>query len=146
MRHSRILLVCLGLLFVCGNIELAQAEQGWKWASLNPFKQKRRVGWPKLLNREAPPQNAIGQTPRMSEKIKGGTKRFFAKSKELLMPWKGSSAPHRQVRPATGTRRTANLKDPKRKTMFSNWLGSGKKESRQATSVPDWIGQPKPGQ
>jgi hypothetical protein len=69
-------------------------------------------------------------------KLNQGTKDFFGKTKDVLMPWGKSSK-----KPTT---RPASVRKPVAKTpWYKSWIPQ-KKEEKKPLSVSDFIGQDRP--
>ena len=74
--------------------------------------------------------------PSTMSKLNQGTKDFFGKTKDVLMPWSKSSK-----KPTT---RPASVRKPVAKTpWYKSWIPQ-KKEEKKPLSVSDFIGQDRP--
>jgi len=127
-----------------------RAGDDWSLTKLNPFKKKssepqraqaslsdedsRDAGFPDLFSqaagqrdRTAPPADDPSAWDRMSE----GTKAFWGKTKNVLMPWNKKSK----------ASRTRSAKKP---SIFTSWL-LPKKQPQRPQTVKDFLGQPRPG-
>jgi hypothetical protein len=129
------------------------AAEGWSLSKLNPFQKssasKRahasvsdddHSSW--LPKMSLPSWSSKSRAPtRHSEpstlsKMNQGTKDFFGKSKDVLMPWSKSSK-----KPTT---RPASVKKPVAKTpWYKSWVPQ-KKQEKKPLSVSDFIGQDRP--
>ena len=75
--------------------------------------------------------------PSTLSKLNQGTKDFFGKSKDVLMPWSKSSK--------KPTARPASVKKPVAKTpWYKSWIPQKKKPEKKPLSVSEFIGQDRP--
>lgn len=143
--------VLVGMLSI-GVAGVVSADEGWGLSKLNPFKKKappaararasvadssrpsgssRATTAPWLTRSSAPTRKA---EPSTLEKVNQGTKDFFGKTKEVLMPW--STTPQK---PAART----SSKSAKSSSWFSSWWPEKKKEPEIRT-VNDFLGLERP--
>jgi hypothetical protein len=144
---------CL-VLFVA--VTAIRADDGFSFPNLNPFAAKKTDAKPAKTRVSDQSARAPVMSPRKPsepstwEKMGTGTKNFFTKTGEVLMPWKTPSTPApAQVSP-TGTRRSysgssmSKKPEPKKKSLFSSWFG-GEEEPQQQMDVNEFLAQPRPG-
>ena len=136
----------------------AAAEGGF---SLNPFASKKKPP-AKAMSDEGPdgttipaaggtsseskPKKKTSAKPSSWQKFNAGTQNFFAKSKDVLMPW-SKSKPAKPAAQTTGTTKTysgssLSQKPAKKSTMFGNMFGGDDQD--EPNTVEDFIGQPRP--
>ena len=146
----RTMAVVVGLLSI-GLAGVVSADDGWSLSKLNPFKKSpapqhtrasvsdnaARSGTPRA---SVPPWTARSASPaRRPEpstfaKINQGTKDFFGKTKEVLMPWSGKSK-----KPAS----RSSSRQPAKKSWFSSWF-SAKEPEREIRTVNDFLSLERP--
>jgi hypothetical protein len=144
-------LICLLTLGFCLT---ANADDEWKFPNLNPFKksaaaEKRararisdqpKRGLPKLSLPKwnaRPTRSRRSAEPSALEKLNQGSKAFFGKTKEVLMPWSKSSS--------KGQRGYPSASRTKKKSFWTAWLPQRKqKEKKKLRTVSDFIGQDRP--
>lgn len=88
------------------------------------------------------------KTPSTWEKVNSGTKSFFGKTKDVLMPWsKDDSASHRS-KAVTGSRRSGTSAKSSSKSSssggLSSWFQSKPEEKDKIESVNDFLKLPTP--
>ena len=122
---------------------VAAAEEGWSISKLNPFKKssasKRahaqvsdekpgiglpRMSLPGLSSKSAAPKRK--SKPSTLAKVNQGTKDFFGKTKDVLMPWSKSSK-----KPAAHY--GSSKKPAKKKSFLTSWIPQKKEEKRPQT-------------
>lgn len=137
--------ICLSSLLVTK----VQADEGWKFPSLNPFKKSDEsapkpkspskgkisdgagTGSSKFWESKPAAANASSNQPSTWDKMSTGTKNLMGKTKSALTPWKTEEpAP---TRPATGTNRFGTKKQAD-KGWFSSASGSKKNNGKQKES------------
>ncbi len=148
-----------GLLFlwiVTAVVSPIVADEGWSMSSLNPFKKKapasERVrgsysdepakpstpSWPSLPRPTSNKSYAAKKKPEPStlDKMSQGTKSFFGKSKDVLMPW--TKSPKKPV--------SSNVRKPPKKSYFSlsSWFPQ-KKKPKESKTINDFLSQDRPG-
>ena len=79
--------------------------------------------------------------------MNSGTQTFFAKSKNVLMPWSKSKPPKPPAQ-ITGTTKVypgsySSKKPAAKKSIFGSMFGTGE-EKEEPSTVEDFIGQPRP--
>jgi hypothetical protein len=102
---------------------------GFKMPSLVP-------SWAKKESKK-PPQ------PSTWSKINDGTKRFFAKTKDVLTPW--DNPPKKAGSPSISQRfhMGGSSGKPEKKSFFTSWI-TGKDEPEKPRSVSEFLKQPRP--
>ncbi len=128
----------------------AAAGDGWSLSSLNPFKKastSKRVhssvtdqvgrpahsSWMSLPRPSLSNQPTKRHEPSTFEKMSNGTKAFFTKTKNVLMPWSKSA------------KKTSAHSSRAKKSFFSSWLPHKKKEDTGPKTVGDFLAQQRPG-
>jgi hypothetical protein len=146
----RTMVVVVSLLSI-GLAGVVSADDGWSLSKLNPFKkspapQRTRASVSDHATRSGtnhmnvPPWTARPASttrrnePSTLEKINQGTKDFFGKTKEVLMPWSSSSK-----KPAS----RAGSRQPAKTSWFSSWFPEKKKEPEIRT-VNDFLSLERP--
>lgn len=135
--------MALASLIAISLTSVAAAEEGWSVSKLNPFKKssasKREharvsdessgIGLPHLSlpswgSKSGPAKRK--SEPSTLTKVNQGTKDFFGKTKDVLMPWSKSSK-----KPAT--QYGSSKKPAKKKSFFTSWIPQKKEEKRPQT-------------
>ena len=84
--------------------------------------------------------------PSTWEKFNSGTKTFFTKTKQTLMPWTSddeTSSARKKTPPARSTARTSSRKaKTEKKPFFSSWLET-REEEKPIKTVNDYLAQPR---
>ncbi|MBM4004004.1 MAG: hypothetical protein FJ295_12085 [Planctomycetes bacterium] len=136
-----------------------QADDGWKFPNLNPFKKSEETGsagkkktsakfsdknqdssW-KWWGSTKDASRSRAAEPSTWDKMSSGTKSLMAKTKSAITPWKSEETTTK--RPATGTNRLVS----KKKQEKSSWLPTWKTEKESSDgprTLSDWVGLPKP--
>jgi len=149
MRTRQIHLVCALLICCCGN---AWAGDSWSLSKLNPFKKKpakeersssnfqsnfhdsatRTVGYehPEVAGWGSRARKTVTKKePSTFAKMTQGTKDFFGKTTQVLMPWRGKPKHGKSTLDKT-------------KSFFTSWLP--KKEKKPPQTIPEFLGRPRP--
>jgi hypothetical protein len=139
---------------------LAAEDGGWKMPNLNPFSSSGQTGsgqpptsgWkmPKLLpstTAKARPKRKSNQ-PTTWNKMTNDTQQFFSKTADTLNPWDNKKPAPRQNLTGSNTAFTHNNAAKKVSTSSgavapASWFSSDKGGQR-ATSVSDFLSQPRP--
>lgn len=88
--------------------------------------------------------------PSSWDKFNAGTKRFFAKTKDTLMPWTANQSQTAPPRPPTGTNRvrvasrTDRAAEEEKPSFFSPFLPKKEPEPRPIRSTTDFLKMPRP--
>ena len=133
----------------------AAATEGWSLSKLNPFQKSsssKRVhgsvsdeksksvlpsmSLPGLGSKSHKP--AHSSEPSTLSKMNQGTKDFFGKTKDVLMPWSKSSK-----KPAA--RPVSSKKTAAKTPWYKSWIPQKKKVEKKPMTVSDFIGQDRPG-
>ena len=147
MKSRRMIcLCCLAAMTIAASTALAD---GWKMPSLNPFKKassgsdrakasisdkSKSSGLPKLSLPSWGSESSKPKGPSTMQKINSGTKSFFSKTKDVLMPWNTSSK-------KTSSSRSSK---PKKKSILTSWIPTKKPPKKERMTVSDFIGQDRP--
>ena len=88
---------------------------------------------------------SLVSSPRRNEpsswtRLNSSTKKMFAKTKSVLMPWSEKSIP---VRSPTGSNLRRVARQPKKPSLISNWFGTRTSEPT-VNSVNDYLALPRP--
>jgi hypothetical protein len=132
---------------------VAAAEEGWSVSKLNPFKkssapkrahanvsdEKSGIGLPHmslpgLSSKSAAPKRK--SEPSTLAKMNQGTKDFFGKTKDVLMPWSKSST-------KSAVHNGSSKKPAKKKSFLTSWIPQKKVEKKPQT-MRDFLGDPRP--
>ncbi len=155
MKRARFALPVMCVVLFVG-LNTLRADDGFSLPNLNPFAPKKAASNSVTTRVSDEPARAPKKAPRDPnapstwDKMTTGTKNFFTKTGDVLMPWKKPATPSTQrVRP-TGTRNTysgssmSKRPETKKKSLFSSWFGS-KEEPKQPEDVNEFLAQPRPG-
>jgi hypothetical protein len=134
----------------------AAAESGWKFPNLNPFSSEKSsssakpapkksssgLKWPFSGESEQKPKKP--SEPSTWDKVSTGTKEFFGKTKDTLMPWTKSDqkAGHDSVAKRYNVKKSA--KKPEKKSFFTGWLSGEEEKPEKPKSVSEFLAQPRP--
>jgi hypothetical protein len=140
----------------------ARGEQNWKLPDLNPFDNKTDhnskpdskggSGGFKLPSLGLPSKSSSAPKkpaqPSTWSKMTQGTKDFFGKTKETLMPWTKSSGKSNKNGGSHGSstfHKTSSKSQGKaeKNSFFANWL-SPPEEPQEPRTVPEWLNQSRP--
>jgi hypothetical protein len=151
--------IAVVLVSACAANRPVQAEDGWKFPNLNPFKKSDDTGssgkkkasaklsdkphgsswkWWGSTNNSSTSRTS---EPSTWDKMSSGTKSLMTKTKSAITPWKTEEATTK--RSATGTNRLVS----KKKQEKSSWLPTWKTEKEPSDgprTLSDWVGLPKP--
>lgn len=126
----------------------ARASDAKPKSSLASFPSLPKPSLPKLrLPGSTTPREVRSKQPSTWDKMTAGTKSFFAKTKNVLMPWASDSEqPARKS--STGARRTTRPSAASRgktaeKSTLSSWFQS-EPEQQQIESANDFLKLPRP--
>ena len=105
----------------------------------------RQSTFHRMIDRLAPPTR-IEKKPRGEStwsKMNAGTKRFFAKTKQTLTPWKNTKPKPKQARNSLMPF-WSKSNQPKTKRNPIIPLFAKKEPKPKPATVPEWLGRPKP--
>jgi hypothetical protein len=127
----------LVVVMVCATLALAApaSAEGWKLPNLNPFSKTSSKGTQTTRARPAVSPSRAAE-PSFLEKVNTGTKEFFTKTGDFLMPWKKSD------KKPSASRTTTAARPAGKKSIFP-WAGDKKETEPEPQSLTDWLAQPK---
>jgi hypothetical protein len=135
----------------------AMAGDGWSLAKLNPFRKESRLeevqqmhdrvhtrvsdeetergGFPKFSLPgwgSRSPATSRSSKPSTLTKLNQGTKDFFGKTKDVLMPW------------SDDTKRSGSRDSGTKTSFLPSWLKPKPAEPKRPESVKEFLGRPRP--
>jgi hypothetical protein len=121
------------------------SEGGLAWPGLPKLPSLPKLSLPSLTTTQTvSSKRPTPQEPSMWDKVQSGSKTFYAKTKQTLMPWTADD---------TGTQKTSTTRRPARtsvrsknktasKPFFSSWFRA-KEDEKPIQSVNDFLEQPR---
>jgi hypothetical protein len=144
-RRCWVVLVCLVAMSMAST---SVAAEGWSLSKLNPFKKSTADKRTRAsvsdddrsltLPRPAPKSNGAKRSaePSTLSKLNQGTKEFFGKTKDVLMPW-SKSKKKSVARPVSAKKKVT-------KTPWYKSLLPQKEPEKKPKTVSEFIGQDRP--
>ncbi len=145
MRRCRLALAAASALLVTSSV---LASDGWSVSKLVPFQKSSsssgaratvsdtNSSWLHLPTwGQKPASKSQSREPSTLDKLSQGTKKTWDKTVDLLTPWdnqpKKSSA-------------KSSKKSSKKSSWYSSWIPQKKSKPKEARTVKDFLGQPRP--
>ncbi len=141
IRRCRLALAATSALLVAGSVSAADS---WSLSKLVPFQKSssssraratvsdNNSSWLHLPTwGQKPSSKAHSREPSTLDKLGQGTKRTWDKTVDLLTPW--DNPPKKPAK-----------KTPKKPAWYSSWIPQKKSKPKEARTVKDFLGQPRP--